>query len=230
MRIIKIIFDRLTIKHIKQRTLIMYLAIQNILLALIVLVPTNVLLTNAVSYGELNYDHIKIFYTFCILVIFVIPYLMTPIFLSRSINTFYKTSVIDNLISSKVNPHEIVIAVFLRGFTFVVIMVSSAIPILSISFHFGGISISTIIKVFIVTLLYALLLASVCTYISSSIEDENIAMVISYVVCFIIFIATILIIYMFIWNTLYMALYSLVVILMTAMLLCLSINTAIFRI
>ena len=230
MRNVFKIFDRLTLKYMKQRTLIIYLAIQNISLSLIVLVATNVILSRALSFGQLNYTHIKLFYTSCIALLFVISYIMTPIFLSKSINTLYNNNIVDNLLASRVTPYDIVNAAFLRGFTFVCIMLVTAIPIISISFYFGGVSINTILKVFLMIFLYTLMISSACTYISASVRDANIAMVISYVVCFVALVITVFVLNFIVWNVIYITIYAVTALTLTLMFLLGAKNTTIFSI
>ena len=230
IRNILTIFDRLTIKYMKQRKLIVYLAIQNILLAVIALIFTNVILSSAIAFGQLNFNNIKLFYTFCILVLFVISYIMSPIFMSRTVNSMYKNSIIDNLMASRVTAQDIVYASFLRGFTFVVIMVVSAIPITSISFYFGGISFSTILKIFFSVLLHTVLLSAICIYISSYILDENLATVIAYVVGLIVTIITIVALNVTLWNNIYLIMYSIFVLSISIAMLTLAKNAEIFTI
>ncbi len=186
------IFDRLTIKHVKQRTLVTCLAVQNITLALIVLIITNIILSNNIRTGQLNYMHIRLFYTFCLLILFLIPYILVPIFSSRTINSMYNNNVVDNLLSSGVMASDIVYASYLRGLSFSIIMIASAIPITSISFYFGGMSINMILKIYLVIILFAVFFSAICTYISARVFDVNVATIISYVVGLVALIGTLM--------------------------------------
>lgn len=176
------IFNRLTINIIKKRILLVYFSIQNITLSLLVLIFSNVIISNATTSGVLNYNHIRLFFTICILLLFVIVYILTPIFSSTLINGMANRNIIDNLIASRVKSYEIVFASFLRAFSIVFILLFSAIPIICLSFYFGGIGIATIFKIFIITFSYMLLFVSICIYLSANVNDMNVAVILSYIV------------------------------------------------
>lgn len=208
------IFDRITLKFMKQRTLLIILAIQNIILALITLIFSNYIISNTFVEGSLNYDHVRIFFTFGIFSLFIISYIVTPIFLSRTFVLFYNENVIDNLLASNVSVFEIVTSIFLRGITFVIILVVSSIPIISIAFYFGGLGILTILKAFLIVFSYILLFSSVCTYISTRVITISVSMILSYVVGLFI-----LIIYIFALGTILSNMFLVAIFILTSTLL-----------
>ena len=184
------IFNRITFKNVRRRTLLIYLFMLNVILSIAILVFSNAIISSSKATGTIDYNTVRLFYTFAILVLFILSYVLTPLFLSRSINSMYRDNIIDNLHSARVKNSDIVLAVYLRGFTYLVIIITSALPILSMSFLYGGVGAFSIAKILIAILCYTILFSAISMYISSTIYDLNISMVVSYVVGFILLVVT----------------------------------------
>lgn len=180
------IYDRLTLRYVRQRTLLLFLLVQNVILALAILIFANVIISNANITGELDYNQVRIFYTVSILILFVLVTMLTPYLLSNTLNKLYDNNIVEHLLSVKIGISDIVFAVFLRGLTSVFIMFFSALPIISISFYFGGIGLIKIIKLFIFFICFILVLASVTLYISSSLINATSSIIVSYIACILI--------------------------------------------
>ncbi len=184
------IFNRITLKNVRRRTLLIYLFMLNVILSIAILVFSNAIISSSKATGTIDYNTVRLFYTFAILVLFILSYVLTPLFLSRSINSMYRDNIIDNLHSARVKNSDIVLAVYLRGLTYLVIIITSALPILSMSFLYGGVGAFSIAKILIAILCYTILFSAISMYISSTIYDLNISMVVSYVVGFILLVVT----------------------------------------
>lgn len=180
------IFDRMTIEHVKRRTLFTFLIVQNITFALIVLIFANVIISNANVSGELDYSQIKNFYTTVIILLYLGSYIVTPLIMSKSLYSYYKNHIMEHLMAVKIDIDDIVFAMFMRGLSLVLILFFSALPIASVAFYFGGFGIIKLIKLLVCLLVYILLLSIVCTYVSTRIVDGNLALVLSYLICFFI--------------------------------------------
>lgn len=187
------IYSRLTLSYVRQRTLLLVLLVQNVILSLVVLIFANVIISNAKINGELDYNQVEVFYTLGILLLFVLIFLHAPFFLSNVLNKLYASNTIEHLLSVKIEIRDIVFAVFLRGLSSVLIMFFSALPIISISFYFGGIGLIKIAKLFIILICFILLLSSASIYISSSTINGMIAVIVSYIICLILLIIHLLI-------------------------------------
>ena len=212
MRNVLKIFNRLTLYYTRKRMLLFIIAIQTIVLSLIVLLFSNVIISDASSAGTFNYNYIRYFYTSCILILFIIAYLVTPIFSSKTLNDMYKYNVLDNLVSSKVSMLAIANAAFLRAFMYVVIVIAAATPIISISFYYGGIGIYTILKIFIYLLAFILLFTSLSMYVSSKVIDGNVSMILSYVFGFILLVFHVFFMRTVIASNFSLMVYSLIVV------------------
>ena len=187
------IYSRLTLIYVKQRTLLLILLVQNTIISLVVLIFANVIISNANITGELDYNQVQVFYTLSILILFALIFLLTPYFLSNILNNLYANNIIEHLLSVKIGISDIVFAAYLRGLISVLIMFCSALPIISISFYFGGMGFIKIIKLFVFLLCFILFLSSLTIYISSSIINGTNSMIISYIACFVFMIIHILI-------------------------------------
>lgn len=222
------IYSRLTLGYVKQRTLLLVLLVQNIILSLVVLIFANVIISNANITGELDYNQVGVFYTLSILLLFVLIFVLTPYFLSNVLNSLYANNIIEHLLSVRITISDIVFAVFLRGLVSVLIMFFSALPIISISLYFGGIGLVKIIKLFIFLMCFILLLSTVTIYISSSIINGTMSMIASYIVCLIILIVHLLILNMVINYNHLIYIYFFISIVLSISLLAMSCRTKIF--
>ena len=228
MNKIHTIYSRLTLSYVKQRTLLLILLVQSVILSLVVLIFANVIISNANITGELDYNQVRVFYTLSILLLFILAFILTPYFLSNILNKLYANNIIEHLLSVRIDISDIVFAVFLRGLVSVLIMFFSALPIISISFYFGGLGLIKIIKLFIFLLRYILLLSSVTIYISSSIVNAMSSMIVSYIVCFILMVLHLLILNTVINISHLIFMYFLISIIISISLLAMSCRTRIF--
>ena len=185
------IFDRLTLESVKKRTFLLLFIFQNIILSLVVLVYANIIISNARINNELDYQQIQNFYTISIALLFFSIYILAPLVLSNWLNKLYKSNIIEHLLSVDIDISSIVFAVFLRGISIVSVLLISAMPIISISFYFGGFSIIKVIKLIICLFAFILLLSSTSIYISTIILDGNLSIVVAYVIGLFIYILNI---------------------------------------
>lgn len=184
MQNIKKIYSRLTESLVKNRTLLLFVAVQNIILALIVLIYANVIISNGKINGELNYSQVKFFYNFIIYFMLFIIYIFTPYFLASSINKFVKSNTIEYLLSEKVRLSEITYAAYVRGVLNIVILIVSSFPIACVSLYFGGVGLFRAFKLIVFLMCFAGFFSAICVYISSIIKDVNSSLFLSYVIGF----------------------------------------------
>ena len=175
------IFNRLTLKLVKSRTLPFFISVQNIILAFIVLIYVNVIISNGRLNGELNYSQIRFFYNFIFGIIFLLVVIFSPYFLSGELNGLLKNNTIEYLLSSRIKLADITFAVFLRGFFNVMILLISSFPIACVSLYFGGVGILRVVKIIIILFCFTLFFSSFCLFLSSMIKDINVATLFSYV-------------------------------------------------
>lgn len=181
-----IILKRLNESYLKQRLLIIMLVMQSVILSLIILMYANMIISNGRLNGELDYIQVRYFYNLSVFLLSLIICMYTPFLLSNSLNKLYENNIIEHLLSVRVKIGEIVFAVFLRGLKTLVILLISAFPIISISFYFGGFSISRIIRLFFIIIIFAGFMSSVSIFISSKIIDKNVSLTVAYVFSIII--------------------------------------------
>ena len=154
--------------YVKRRTILIFLIIQNTILSLIMLIFVNVIVSNGVINGELDYSQIRLFYNTAVVLLFIIVLILAPIFLARSLNDLYKKNIIEHLLAVKIDISEIVYAVYFRGLITLIIVLVSAFPIIVISFYFG------------MLLSFAVLYSAVCIFISTRFIDGNVSALVSY--------------------------------------------------
>lgn len=188
------LYKRFTDASVKQRFLPFYLPIQNIIMALVVLIFSNSIISKGNINGELNYSQIKLFYNLVIVLLFVIVSIFSPIVFASSLNNLVKNNTIEYLLSVKVKIRDIIFAVFLRGFFTIIILLVSSFPIACISFYFGGLSIMRISRLFIYLIGYVLIETSMILFISSMISDINISKIVSIFVSLVLCVIHIMII------------------------------------
>lgn len=223
------ILNRLNEVYVKQRVLLIYLVVQNTILALIMLIYANVIISIGKINGELDYSQIRFFYNLAIVLLFLIILIFTPILISKSLNNLYMRNVIEHLLSARINMGEIVYAVFLRGITTLMILIFSAFPIIVISFYFGGFGMLKMIRLLCMILSFAVLFSSTCQFISSRIIDANASMIVSYVVGIVLTLINIYYLSSFLNNRFLVIPYVLFNIILALILVSLSRNTKIFN-
>lgn len=166
--------------YVKRRTILIFLIIQNTILSLIMLIFVNVIVSNGVINGELDYSQIRLFYNTAVVLLFIIVLILAPIFLARSLNDLYKKNIIEHLLAVKIDISEIVYAVYFRGLITLIIVLVSAFPIIVISFYFGGFGLLKIFKLLGMLLSFAVLYSAVCIFISTRFIDGNVSALVSY--------------------------------------------------
>ncbi len=223
------ILERLNESYIKRRLLVLSLAIQNIILSLIMLMYANVIISNGKINGELDYTQVSFFYNMAIVLLFIVICIFAPYLLSNSLNILYENNVIEHLLSVKINFSEIVFAVYLRGIRTLLILVVSAFPIISISFYFGGFSLQRIVRLFLLIIIFAIFISSICIFISTKILDKNIAIIIAYVISFIFTVINILYLNKALYSVSYTFIYSLLLMIISLILLSVARNSKIFN-
>lgn len=224
------IYNRLKLVYIKKRVFPIFLIIQNIIIALIVLIYANLIISNGKTMGELNYQQIKTFYAITIFLLFILPTLYSPYFLSKSVNELVKNNITVNLFSSKTKSTHIIYSSYLCGFFATFVLTISILPIVIVSFYFGGVSINRLLIILIYLLFYIIIISIISLAISARVEEPNLSIVLAYIVNIFL-----LIIHMFMFNYvinnyLLLLFYSFVVILLFLILLVFSQKTRIFSI
>lgn len=226
---ILIILKRLNEVFVKQRVLLVCLVIQNVTLALMMLIYANVIISNGMISGELDYGRIRMFYTFAIILLFLIICIFAPMLSSRSLNELYNNNTIDHLLSVNIEISDIVYAVFLRALSTLMIILISSFPILSVSFYFGGFSIIKILRLLIYVMSFATFITAVCVFISTIIFDANAAIVISYVVSLVLALSNVFYISKFLSSTLLTLMYVVLNAILVLILVSISRKTKIFN-
>lgn len=229
MNKIFIILKRLNEVFIKQRVLLICLVIQNVTLALMMLIYANVIISNGMISGELDYGRIRMFYTFAIISLFLIVCIFAPMLSSRTLSELYNNNTIDHLLSMKIGISDIVYAVFLRALSTLMIILISSFPIISVSFYFGGFSIIKILRLLIYIMSFATFITAVCVFISTIIFDANASIVISYVVSLILALTNVFYISRFLSSTLFTLLYVILNAILVLVLVSISRKTKIFN-
>ena len=224
-----IVLERLNESYLKQRLLIIMLVLQNVILSLIVLIYANMIISNGRINGELDYLQVRFFYNLSIVSLLFIICSYTPFLLSNTLNSLYENNIIEHLLSVRVKIREIVFAVFIRGIKTLLILLISAFPIISVSFYFGGFSISRIIRLFVILLIFAVFVSSVCIYISSIILDKNVSLIVAYVISIALTILSMITFYRVLSNWAITIAYSVGLIVLSLMLLSSARNTSIFN-
>ena len=224
------IFDRLTLESVKKRTFLLLFIFQNIILSLVVLVYANIIISNARINNELDYQQIQNFYTISIALLFFSIYILAPLVLSNWLNKLYKSNIIEHLLSVDIDISSIVFAVFLRGISIVSILLISAMPIISISFYFGGFSIIKVIKLIICLFAFILLLSSTSIYISTIILDGNLSIVVAYVIGLFIYILNIINLSRILNSTYFLIFYLIFIVITSLVLLYYARKTKIFMV
>lgn len=201
MQNIKKLYDRFTESLVKNRTLLLFVAVQNIVLTLIVLIYANVIISNGKINGELDYSQVKFFYNFIIYFLVFIIFVFMPYFLSRSLNRLAKNNTLEYLIASKVKLNEVVYATYVRGLASSVMLIVSAFPIACVSLYFGGVGSFRAFKLIVFLMCYAAFYGALCIYLSSIIKDVNSSLYLSYVLGFVLAIFNVFILKYIINNT-----------------------------
>lgn len=223
------ILERLNDSYIKRRLLILSLAIQNIILGLVMLMYANVIISNGKINGELDYAQVSFFYNMAIVLLFVIICSFAPYLLSNSLNILYENNIIEHLLAVRISFGEIVFAVYLRGILTLLTLVISAFPVVSISFYFGGFSLQKIIRLFLLIIIFAIFISSVCIFISSKILDKNVSIIIAYIISFIFTIVNIFYLNIALYSFSYTIVYSIFLIILSLILLSNTRNSTIFN-
>lgn len=229
MNKIFIILKRLNEVFIKQRVLLICLVIQNVTLALMMLIYANVIISNGMISGELDYGRIRMFYTFAIISLFLIVCIFAPMLSSRALSELYNNNTIDHLLSMKIGISDIVYAVFLRALSTLMIILISSFPIISVSFYFGGFSIIKILRLLVYIMSFATFITAVCVFVSTIIFDANASIVISYVVSLILALTNVFYISRFLSSTLFTLMYVILNAILVLVLVSISRKTKIFN-
>lgn len=224
------IYNRLKLVFIKKRVFPIILIIQNLLMSLIVLIYANRIISDGKTIGELNYQFIKTFYTITIFILFILPVLYSPYFLAKSVNELVKNNITINLFSSKVKSINIVFPCFLCGFLSVLVLTFSILPIIIVSFYFGGISIYRFIIILIYLIFYIIFVSGISMYISTIIVEPNLSIVFVYIIDIILLFIHVLGLPYILNNRLLLITYSIIVMIIFLILMVFSKKTRLFSI
>ena len=167
------IMQRLTMKFMKERTILILISVQNIVLALIVLIFSNIIISNANISGELDYFQIGIFNNICILLLFLSIYVTVPIFIGGIYGELCTTNVEEHLLAVKITNSDILTAILIRGLINSFIIFMTACPITLMSFYFMGDGALKIIKIVIFLVSFLCLYSVITLHISTRFNNSN---------------------------------------------------------
>lgn len=182
------IMQRLTMKFMKERTILILISVQNIVLALIVLIFSNIIISNANISGELDYFQIGIFNNICILLLFLSIYVTVPIFIGGIYGELCTTNVVEHLLAVKITNSDILTAILIRGLINSFIIFMTACPITLMSFYFMGDGALKIIKIVIFLVSFLCLYSVITLHISTRFNNSNISIFVSYLIGVFLFI------------------------------------------
>lgn len=224
------IYNRLKLVYTKKRMFPIILFIQNVLMSLIVLIFANLIISEGKTMGELNYKHIKTFYTITIIMLFVLPTIYSPYFLAKSVNELVKNNITINLFSSKAKSVDIIFSCFLCGFVAILVLAFSVLPIVIVSFYFGGVSIYRFLVIVIYLIFYIILISSISAVISAIIIEPNLSVVLAYIISIFLFFIHIFGLSYILNNYLFLIIYAFSILILFLILLSFSKKTHIFSI
>ena len=216
------IYHRFTLSNVKLRVLPTILMVQNIILSLIVLIYANYIILNGKINGEYEYEQIRFFYSFVIIILFVIICLVSPYLSANSINKLVKNNVIEHMLSVNIKISDVTFAAFLRGLFSTIVIFTSALPISCISFYFGGFGVAKFLKLVVCLILLSIFLCSICVFISSNVVDLNFSMILAYIICAFVTAINIYFYRALIGNNFLLICYSVLVITISLILIALS--------
>ena len=199
------------------------------LLTLFVLIFANIIISSAHINGELNYELIKLFYNFIVVILFVISCVFAVMFLSNSLYQLYERNIITHLLSVKINLSSIIYAVYIMGVANVVIILFSAFPIISVSFYFGGFGIVKIIRLLSIIISFAIFISTLCLFISTKFKNNIKSIVISVFLCNIFGCVNLFTLNYIIFNTFRCIIYVLISLIISLILLTSSSRNNVFN-
>lgn len=181
MKNIKKISNRLNIMFMKERTLLLLVSIQNIIISLIVLIFSNVIISNANATGELDYFQIGIFNNICISFLALSIFVSVPMFIGGVYNNFNEENVIEHMLAVKITNSDIITAIMISGFCSAFVVFMTSCPIALTSFYFIGDGALKIVKIIIFLVSFLLLYSTITLYISTKFANAKISTFVSYI-------------------------------------------------
>ena len=224
-----IILERLNEAYMKQRLLLLMLGVQSVILALVVLIYANTILSAGKVNGELDYYQVRFFYNMTSVLIFVMISVYVPFLLANSLNKLYEDNIIEHMLAVKISIKDIVFAVYLRGLIYTFTLVIATFPIISISYYFGGFGIPKILRFLTLVFCYIIFLSSLSLFISSRIKDKNGSLILAYITSIVMAVVMILNLSLLLSSNVHLLSFSVLPILLSLVFLSLARNTHIFN-
>lgn len=179
MKNINIIYNYENRNLLKSRMFIMTLTIVLVFVALVVLILLNNIIVDARVNTYLNFNEITRTYRIVFILENLLSVILSPIFLSKSLNRDKNNLFIDNLLLTNITKYDIIIGKFIKAVESILIIILSTLPIAIVSLSFGGISFVKILLSIIFIFVFTLLNSSISLICSANINKPNISMVVS---------------------------------------------------
>ena len=225
----KILLNNDILIQTKQHILPITYGIVNSIFLIEVLLLLNYV-NSSVNLGQgIIYERVILFYNIVIMTLFILVYILTPVFSAGSITSIAINNKLINLQVSGISPNEIVIEKNELGIMNVLFCIIVALPIGYISLFFGGINIVKIIKIMIVLLSYIVLYNTLCIMISSYNDNIIISFILSYLIGILIIIPLLLLLNLIITNNIVLIIYLIMSIVISIIFYSLSIKGTNFK-
>lgn len=152
----------------------------NGILALISFLILNDMMEQSQYSGVMAYDGLVNMYSIMSYVEFSMFMLVIPSSTSGSISGERERKTLDMLLSSKMNPYSIVIGKLMASLNMVMLLAISSLPVLSIVFLFGGITVADLVVMLITLLISGIFVGSIGILFSAVCKKTTTATVLSY--------------------------------------------------
>lgn len=111
---------------------------------------------------------------------FLLIAFIVPAFTSSAISNERERQTLDLLLCTKLKPSSIVIGKLITSISQILMLIISALPVFSIIFLFGGISIKEMIQLFVYYIIFAVTFGSIGMFFSTYIKKTTTATVLTY--------------------------------------------------
>lgn len=180
------VYKRETTVSSRSFRLALILALFNTILALVVLLNMYSVVERVKLTAEIQYSSFTNLYIFVAAVEFVMLMFIMPALTAGSISGERERQTLDLLLTTTLNPWEIIWGKFTSSFSTMFLMIMSSFPLLAVSFVYGGVMIYDVILLLFCYLAVALLCGSMGICFSTLFKRSTIATVVSYGVLVII--------------------------------------------
>lgn len=152
----------------------------NGLLALISFLILNDMIEQSQYSGVMAYDGLVNMYSIMSYIEFGMFMLVIPSSTSGSISGERERKTLDILLSSKMNPYSIVIGKLMASLNMVMLLAISSLPVLSIVFLFGGITVMDLVVMLITLMISGIFVGSIGILFSAVCKKTTTATILSY--------------------------------------------------